>query len=252
MARKLTVCGHEIHHAKGLCRVCFDFFRKQAKTNIAPPDIPDELRAKVEAAGQLVPREDKRFTPVPASASGAARQLAEEVQPAIKVVDVQKELPYDTADPQVAQHIAGSVVRSLYDFRAAAKLLRPDLTLADQAELGHQLEMDPNVRAALQHELAKLGLTDEAKKKFFSILWNAATDLRPQTERDRLQAWRLLGRAFLPSENPSGKNETPANLPIVGLDAGLEKMGLGDAAVAAIPPTQLSNFEEEIENEESE
>src|SRR4051812_14134033 len=118
MARRQTVCGHEVHHAKGLCKPCFDFFRKQAKTNFAPPEISDELRGKVEAAGSLVPRGDKRFRPVPASASGAARQLAEEIQPSLKVADsVQKELPFNTADPVVAQHVAGAVAKSLHDFR---------------------------------------------------------------------------------------------------------------------------------------
>lgn len=253
MARKQTVCGHEPHHSKGLCRRCTDHFRKQRQTNIAPPDIPDELRAKVEAAGRLVPREDKRFSALPPTASGAARQLAEEVQPAVKVVDtVQRSLPYDTSDPQVASYIASSVARHLHDYKAAVRALRPDLTPADQAELAHKLSNDPNIAAALEGELAKLGLTDEAKQKFVGLLWSAATDLSPQRERDRLQAWRLLSRAFLPAENPIAKNGTPANLPIVGLDAGLEKMGLSDSVVAAIPPTQLSNFEEEIEKDQEE
>jgi hypothetical protein len=151
-----------------------------------------------------------------------------------------KKLPYDTSDPKVAQHIAGAVAKSLHDFRAAAKLLRPDLSPADQANLAHALEQDPYVRAAVQTELAKLGLTEEAKQKYFSLLWSAATDLRPQAERDRLNAMRLLGRAFLPSENPSGKNETPQSLPICDLDAGLEAMGLGDSVMAQHSAAQTS------------
>ena len=92
------------------------------RTNIAPPEIPDELRAKVEAAGQLVPQRRQRFQPVPASASGAARQLAEEVHPAVKFGDpVQKDLQFNTADPAVASHIAGAVVRS---FTTSAQLRR--------------------------------------------------------------------------------------------------------------------------------
>lgn len=179
MARKQTVCGHEPHHARGLCRGCHDFFRKQAKTNIAPPDVPDELRTKVEAAGMLVPREDKRFRPLPASLSGAARQLAEEVQPSVKAVEPEKKkLPFDTSDPKVAAHIAGAVAKSLHDFRAAARTLRPDLSPVEQVALAHQLEQDLYVREALQQELAKLGLTDDAKKKYFALLWSAATDFR--------------------------------------------------------------------------
>jgi hypothetical protein len=233
MARKHTVCEHEPHHAKGLCRPCFDFFRKQAKTNIAPPDVPDELRAKVEAAGSLVPREDKRFRPLPSSASGAARQLAEEVSPAVAVVEsVQKEFPFNTADPAVAQHIAGAVAKSLHDFRAAAKLLRSDLAPAEQAALAHNLELDPNVKAAVQRELEKLGLSETAKEKFFTLLWSAATDLRPQAERDRLQAWRLLARGFGLGETPSGTSDLPQPLPIRDLNEGLERMGLGDEAMA--------------------
>lgn len=250
MSRRQTVCGHEAHHAKGLCKPCFDFFRKQAKTNIAPPEIRHELRAKVEAAGSLVPREDKRFRPIPASASGAARQLAGEISPAVPLVEAaQKEMPFNTADPAVAAHIAGAVAKSLHDFSAAARALRPDLSPADQASLAYQLERDPHVRAALQVELAKLGLTDEAKQRYFALLWNAATDLRPQAERDRLNAMRLLGRAFLPAENPTGKSENPAPLPIVGLDAGLDRMGLSDEIVASVPATQVSNFEVDEETE---
>lgn len=244
MARKQTVCDHEVHHAKGLCRPCFDFFRKQGKTNIAPPDIPDVLRAKVEAAGSLVPREDKRFRPLPSTASAAARQLAEEVRPVVVVAEAPKKaLPFDTSDPKVATHIAGAVAKALHDFRAAVRMLRPDLPPADQAALAHALEQDPHVRAAVQTELAKLGLTDEAKQKYFALLWSAATDLRPQAERDRLNAMRLLGRAFLPAENPTGKTEAPAQLPIVGLEAGLNQMGLSDAVVSEIPAAQLSNFD---------
>ena len=190
----------------------------------------------------LVPREDKRFRPLPSTVSSAARQLAEEVKPAVALTEpVQKELPFDTSDPQVAAHIAGAVAKSLHDFRAATRTLRPDLSPAAQAELAYQLERDPNVRAALQGELTKLGLTDEAKQKYFALLWSAATDMRPQAERDRLNAMRLLGRAFLPAENPTGKNEPPATLPIVGLEAGLDRMGLSDAVVA--PAARNSAFE---------
>ena len=235
MARKQTVCTHEPHHAKSLCRPCFDFFRKQPKTNIAPPEILDELRAKVEAAGALVPREDKRFRPLPSSVSGAARQLFKEVHPAVKVVDpppVQKKFPYDTADPKVAAYIAGAVAKALHDFRAAVRSLRPDLSPADQASLAHQLEQDQYVRAALQSELAKLGLTDEAKQKYFALLWSAATDMRAQAERDRLNAMRLLARAFLPSEDAGRKNDAPVVLPIAGLEQGLRDMGLSELTSA--------------------
>src|SRR5262249_55235792 len=119
---------------------------------------------------------------------------------------------------------------------------------AAQAILAHQLEQDPHVAAALQQELAKLGLTDDAKQKYFSLLWSAATGLRPQAERDRLNAMRLLGRAFLPSENP-GKNEAPVTLPISDLNAGLEAMGLGDSVVAAAQENSSFEIDEATLNE---
>ena len=244
MARKQAVCGHEPHHARGLCRNCHDFFRKQSKTNIAPPDVPDHLRAKVEAAGALVPREDKRFGPIPTTPSGTARLLAEEISPAIALPKpTQNDMPFDTSDPKVAAHIAGAVAKSLHDFKAAARMLRPDLKPADQATLAYQLEQDPYVRASLQQELEKLGLSDDAKKRFIALLWSSATDLRPQAEKDRSNARRLLARAFLPAENPSSKNEAPVPLPITNLDAGLDRMGLGDDVVASVQTTQTSNFE---------
>ena len=162
---------------------------------------------------------------------------------------VQKEPAFNTADPAVAQHIAGAVAKALHDFRAAARILRPDLSLGAQAGLAHQLEHDPHVRAALQQELAKLGLTDEAKQKYFSLLWSAATDMSPQRERDRLNAMRLLARAFLPAENPSGKNEKPATLPIVDLNKGLDAMGLGDSVVAAAQQDESFEIDESTRNE---
>jgi hypothetical protein len=78
------------------------------------------------------------------------------------------------------------------------------------------------------------------QSQFFAILWNAARDDRPQAEHDRLQAWRLLSRLYLPSENPSGRNETPAALPIVGFQEGIAAMGLTDDVLKSVPAGEFT------------
>jgi hypothetical protein len=60
---------------------------------------------------------------------------------------------------------------------------------------------------------------------------------------------RLLARAFLPAENPSGKNDQPATLPIVDLNAGLEAMGLGDAVVPSAQSDSGFEIDEETRSE---
>jgi hypothetical protein len=78
----------------------------------------------------------------------------------------------------------------------------------------------------VQKELAKRGLGDEDKQRYISMLWQMAGDVRPQSEKLRLQALRLLARVFLPEGSPAGASK-PEALPLAGIDEGMEKMGIG-------------------------
>lgn len=220
------------HH---LCRSCFDTVRKTGKllTSLRGPE-----RIAAEEYVPLVGNSRKKLHP-----SG--------IEP-VAVKSAQTEEPaFNTADPLVASHISGAIVKALLDFRSAVRVLRPDLTPFQQATLAYALERDPNIQAAVQTELAKRGLGDEDKRQYIAMLWQMAGDIRPESEKLRLQSLRLLARVFLPEGTQAGAVK-PESLPLQGLDAGLEKMGLSDSVVAAIPPTQLSNVEEEIENQEEE
>jgi hypothetical protein len=83
----------------------------------------------------------------------------------------------------------------------------------------------PTVQQAIANEFARLGMEKKDAKQYFQILWSAALNSSHQAERDRLQSWRLLSRLYLPSENPSAKNEAPAMLRIANVSDGIAAMG---------------------------
>ena len=194
--------------AHRLCRSCYDTVRKTGKL---PTTLHGPERIAAEVFVQYVGHGKKLH---PSTIEPIALKPAQNDEPA-----------FNTFDPRVAEHVAGAVVRSLLDFHAAARLLKPDFAPYKQAELAHQLERDPNVHAAVQAELAKRGLGEEDKQRYISMLWQMAGDTRPQSEKLRLQALRLMARVFLPEGSPA--QSAPTNLPISGLEDGLEKMGIG-------------------------
>ena len=52
MAKKQTICGHEIHHSMGLCRSCYDHgTRLPEGANYAPATVDPE---RVAAAADVI------------------------------------------------------------------------------------------------------------------------------------------------------------------------------------------------------
>jgi hypothetical protein len=202
--------------ARNLCRSCFDSVRKTGK-------LPTTLRGPERIAAE-------EFAPL--VGSSRPRLHPSTIEP-IAIKPAQKAEPaFNTADPKVSEFVAGAVVKSLLDYRAAARMLKPDLSPVQQATLAYQLECDANVQAAVQSKMAKRGLDEASKQQYISILWSMIGDTRPESEKLRLQALRLLSKVFLPEGSPAGL-EKPADLPIVDLDAGLEKMGLSKSVITS-------------------
>jgi|SRR5579864_1036801 len=197
--------------AHQLCRSCYDTVRKTGKL---PTTLHGPERIAAEQFVQYVGNGRKKLHP-------------STVEPiVVKPAQIDEEKVFNTYDPRVAEHVAGAIVKSLLDYHAAARLLKPDFAPHKQAELAHALERDPNIHAAVQTELAKRGLGDEDKQRYISMLWQMAGDTRPQSEKLRLQSLRLLARVFLPEGHPTG-SQKPEALPLAGIDEGMEKMGIG-------------------------
>ena len=209
MARQAK-CGHGAAHSHFLCKPCVDHFSRLPETvNFAPANVDENVRAEVEKYGAEVPRKKREKGPS-AMTREALLDAANSAHREIKIIDPTPKVFADLNDPIVAEHAAGVIVRNILDHEKSARQLQPNLSPADQAIFGHQLKTNAAVQQAVTNELARLGLDQKGREQFFAILWNAARDSRPQAERDRLQSWRLLSRLYLPSENPSGKNDAPA------------------------------------------
>jgi len=223
--------------AHRLCRSCFDSVRKTGK-------LPTTLRGPERIAAEEF---------VPLVGHGRKKLHPSTIEPiAIKPAQIE-EPAFNTFDSRVAEHVAGAVVKSLLDFHAAARLLQPDFPEHKQAALAHQLECDPNVQSAVQLELSKRGLGAEDKQRYVSMLWQMAGDTRPQSEKLRLQALRLLARVFLPEGQPAG-SQKPEPLLVSDLDAGLERMGIGSQIEKQVPDVAAIDPETkaELESEEQE
>jgi hypothetical protein len=202
------------HH---LCRSCFDSVRKTGK-------LPTTLRGPERiAAEEFVPRVgSSRKKLHPSTIDPIAIKAAQNDEPA-----------FNTFDPKVSEYIAGAVVKSLLDYRSAARMLKPDFSPSHQAVLAYQLERDANVQAAVQRELAKRGLDESSKEQYVKILWSMVGDTRPESEKLRLQALRLLSKVFLPESQPVGIAK-PEALPISDISEGLKQMGLGPEVLAQV------------------
>ena len=246
MARQAK-CGHGVAHSHFLCKPCVDHFSRLPETvNYAPANVDEHLRADVEKYGAEVPRKRREKGPS-ATTRQALLDAANSAHKEIKIVDPAPKQFVDLNDPAVAEHAAGVIVRNVLDYPKSAKQLQPTLSPVDSAIFAHQLKTSPVVQQAVTNELARLGLDQKGREQFFAILWNAARDDRPQAEHDRLQSWRLLSRLYLPSENPSGKNEAPAALPIAGFQEGLDSMGLTKEVLNSVPAGAFTAQQTEAE-----
>ena len=191
--------------------------------------------------------DSKRWTgKLPATVSGEARKLADEISGPVPRADRRFEATkYVRTDrPAVANFVAGAIVKNLMDVERAVDEIKPDLSPVQRAETAHELEKDPNVKAAVQKELVRRGLDEKSKERYISVLWKYAESEEPEDEKRQLTSLRLLGKAFLPEQV---QIEAPETLPLRGLDEGLKRMGLSDEAVAKIGPVNSVDLDDENE-----
>jgi hypothetical protein len=129
----------------------------------------------------------------------------------------------------------------------------PSLQPHEIAAFGVQIKNSPDVHAALQTELDKFGLTDDAKKKFFSTVWSLALDGSPQNTTKQIAALRLLARGFGLGENAGKDAEKPATLRIASIESGLVEMGLSPTVLSSVPAADFTpeEAEREFSKEES-
>jgi hypothetical protein len=127
MAKKHTICGHEIHHSMGLCRPCYDHGTRLSEgTNYAPATVDPERVAAVEEALANVPRKRRDKGPS-ATTRQALLDAANSAHKEIKIVDPAPKQFVDLNDPAVAEHAAGVIVRNVLDYPKSAKQLQPNL-----------------------------------------------------------------------------------------------------------------------------
>jgi len=138
----------------------------------------------------------------------------------------------------------GAIVKNFMDVGKAVQQIKPDLSPVQQAQTAHDLENDPNVQAAVQSELKRLGLDATSKEEYIRLLWRYAGSEKVEDEKRQLTSLRLLGKAFLPQQV---QIEAPEALPLRGLDEGLRRMGLSDEAVANIGPVNSVDLDDENE-----
>jgi hypothetical protein len=191
--------------------------------------------------------DSKRWTgKLPTTVSGEARKLADEISGPVPRADRKFEATkYVRTDrPSVANFVAGAIVKNFMDVERAVEEIKPDLSPVQKAQTAHELEKDPNIQAAVQIELKRLGLDAESKEQYIRLLWRYAASELPENEKRQLTSLRLLGRAFLPEQVQIDKPET---LPLVGLEAGLKRMGLDDDVVAKLGPAPETDLDEDEE-----
>lgn len=195
---KMSVCHPTLlAYAKSLCRACYDSKRW---TGRLPASVSGEARKLADEISGQVPRADRRFE-------------------ATKYVRTDR--------PDVANFVAGAIVKNFMDVGKAVEQIKPDLSPVQQAQTAHDLENDPNVQAAVQSELKRLGLDAASKEEYIRLLWRYAASEKLEDEKRQLTSLRLLGKAFLPEQV---QIEAPETLPLRGLDEGLKRMGLGNEA----------------------
>ena len=213
---KMAVCHPTLPaYAKSLCRSCYDSKRW---TGRLPTSVSGEVRKLADEISGPVPRADRRFE-------------------ATKYVRTDR--------PAVANFVAGAIVKNLMDVERAVDEIKPDLSPVQKAQTAHELENDPNILAAVQTELQRLGLDAESKEQYIRLLWRYAASEAPENEKRQLTSLRLLGKAFLPEQV---QIEAPETLPLRGLDEGLKRMGLGGDAVATLGPTNPVDLDDENES----
>jgi hypothetical protein len=227
---KAAICHPHLpmYGAGPWCRKCKDLVRWQGERG----------RAKVlaEVEGNYAGSEDLKAEFV--SAAKARLQAIREYAPRRKKAEDPDSKYVRTSNPRVAEHAAKVLILNALDGAAAAKEIKPDLSLADQAVLGRKLETDPHVHREVEKQLAPRGLSDHDRDYFVRRLWEMFDSTDPRQEAKSLGAMRILGKAFITEKV---ENTEIQSLRINGLEEGLARMtGEGDDGSAQSPDSSFA------------
>jgi|SRR5581483_726350 len=171
-----------------------------------------------------------------------------EAYPRISPVQLKKITDeYNVEDDAVADHIADIVYKHTFNYQGAAAEIAKGKSALDQATLAHYWRSHPAIQAAVQRMLNRIGLDDDAKKRFVASLWN---DYYNGSPREKALAAKILATAFGFGSKNVSENNKPTELPIVNLKQGLDNMGLGDNVVGETPAGEFTDNMKLLEQDE--
>lgn len=154
---------------------------------------------------------------------------------------------YNVEDPAVADHIADIVYKHTFNYQAAAGEIAKGKSAANIAALAFHWQGHPQIKAAVQRLLTRIGLDDDAKKRFVASLWN---DYYNGSPREKALAAKILATAFGFGSKNVADNNKPTELPIADLNKGLTDMGLGDDVMSKQPAAEFSAENQSIIDDE--
>jgi hypothetical protein len=134
----------------------------------------------------------------------------------------------------MAEEAAGTIPRADRKDFESSKYVR--------TENPQKLERDPHVQREIQKTLEKRGLDERSKEHFVNLMWRYAESEKAEDEKRQLQAMRILGKALVAEQVQVDQPET---LPLAGLEAGLQKMGLGDDVISKVGPAPETDLEDD-------
>jgi len=209
------------HYAKGLCRQCNDSIRNggdNAREKVML-NIRDHYNGS-EALKEEFLRD--------------AKTLLNSIKKYTKPPESERRY-VETRKPKVAEFVASVAIKNQLDMQKTAEELKPELQPYEQAELAQSLDADPHVKQAVEKQLEKRGLDEKSKDRFVELLWQAAESTDPRKEREKLTAWKLLGKAFIPNLEQL-EVTAPTELKIKGFEAGIARMTGDDEAQSEANP----------------
>lgn len=156
---------------------------------------------------------------------------------------------FNVDDPAIADHIADIVYKHTFNYQGAAAELAKGKSPADIATLAYYWRGHPSIQSAVQRMLNRIGLDDNAKKRFVAALWN---DYYNGNSRDKSNAAKILATAFGFGSKTANENNRPVELPIQDLSKGLDDMGLGDEVMNEHPSAEFNAENLAIINSEEE
>lgn len=149
----------------------------------------------------------------------------------------------DVMKPQVAAHFARATVMNNMDMEAAVKVLAPELTPGQAADMAETLEGSSVVKVAIERELAKRGLDEQSKTAFVEKMWQWLEGT--EGEKRAMTAARILGKGFISERIDVNK---PADLPIRDLSSGIAVMMGAVAKRAEVAAVEVEEDDEGLMN----